>query len=256
MYNPAMMRISDITVLKSVSPISIAKKSSSKTIEFVNNLIKSKDLENFVLETRNKFNISEKGMDITKFIGMDLYALGDVNINAFKLIVDGFVTSTGLPQEYALQIFLLILFNSIIDLKYFKHEPSVPHEFVFGRRNISDKMWEYKHEVGALIVPFDISKTKLKKWIDEQWDSIVDDMDNNFTKNPFVLKVHKNTLLEEEITVLKDIDNNTFKEITNILKQKYPKQKWYESKVKKLYYDLKQRNYLQTLLNQQNPQTP
>ena len=238
------MMIKDIYVLQSVAPIKLVKRPSVKTLEFLNNLIKTKGLEDFIILTREQFKLPKKGAEILPLVGTNLYDLGDVIVNAYKLIVDSFVRDTGLPQEYTLEIFLLVVFNSIVDLRYFKCEPSNPHEFIFGRRKIADKMWEYSHEVGAVIIPFDISKTKLKKWIDLNWESITADMNNNFTTNPIILGTHKNLLLEEEISHLKDVDNKSFTEIFKIFKEKYPKDRWKLSRITKIYYDARQRNNL------------
>jgi len=249
------MKLSDVVILKGITPVKLVKTPSVKTLEFLNNLIKTKGIEEFIISTRRQYKIKEEGLDIHKLVGVNLYELGDTNINAFKIIADEYVRSTGMPIEQALEIFLLVLFNAIIDLRYFKSSPSAPNEFVFGRRKIADKMWEYPHEVGAIILPFDISKTKLKKWIDTNWESIGEEMVNNFTSDPFILGIHENLLYEEEIRQLKDKEGKSFTQVTNILVGKYPKDKWKLSRVKKVYYDARQRETLQKLKQQQIPQT-
>ncbi|KKS03554.1 MAG: hypothetical protein UU64_C0002G0103 [candidate division WWE3 bacterium GW2011_GWF2_41_45] len=256
MYTPLMLKLIDIVVLRSVNPIKIVNRPSVKTLEFLNNLIRTKGIEEFIENARRQYKISDAGLDIRKLVGVNLYDLGDTNINAFKIIADEYVRSTGMPSEQALEIFLLVMFNAIIDLKYFKSAPSDPNEFVFGRRKIADKMWEYSHEVGAIIVPFDVSKTKLKKWIDTNWKLISEDMINNFTSNPFILGIHENLIYEEEIRELKEEKGKSFAQVTEILQGKYPKDKWKLSRVKKVYYDARQRETLQKLKQQRDLQTP
>ena len=69
-------------------------------------------------------------------------------------------------------------------------------------------------------------------------------MDNNFTTNPFILRIHKNLLLEEEISRLKEIERKSFTEILKIFKQKYPQDNWKLSRITKIYYDARQRQNL------------
>lgn len=238
------MKISDITILTGVSPVKVSKRPSKKTLEFLNKLIIIKGLNDFVTLSRQQYGIPEQGLDIKPLIGYDLYAVGGVVINAYKLIVDEFVKRTGLPSEYTLEIFLVVVYNSIIDLKYFKTEPAEPIGFIFGRKEISIKMWNLQHEVGAIIIPYNASKTLVKKWLDKYWDGITDNMDNNFTDNPYVLTIHNNLLFEEEINNLKNGEGKSFTEITKLLIDKYPKEHWKVSRVKKIYYDVKMRNDL------------
>ena len=55
---------------------------------------------------------------------------------------------------------------------------------------------------------------------------------------------------------LKEEKGKSFAQVTEILQGKYPKDKWKLSRVKKVYYDARQRETLQKLKQQRDLQTP
>ena len=79
------------------------------------------------------------------------------------------------------------------------------------------------------------------------------EMSNNFTANPMIQRIHKNIIKEEEIKELKE-SGKSISQIVELFKKKYPYEKWYPSKIKKIHSDEKQRIELQKLLNSNKKQ--
>lgn len=229
-------------------PIKLANKKNPETLEFLHNLLNLTDFDTEVVKLREQCGIPKAGLPVKALIGKNLYSIGNLYLNSIQIIVNEFTKNTGLSEDYALQIALIVLYNSIVDIKNFKLSPEPRIEFVFGKENISNRMWKYNKEVGALIFPFQTSKTKIKEWLDENWDSVVTESSYNFTSNKFIQNVHKNILKEEDIKILKS-EGKSISQIVEIFKKKYPNEKWYPSKIKKIHADEKQRIELQKLLN-------
>lgn len=245
------MKICEIVVLESLKPIKIANDVCDETYEFLHNLLNLTGFEEYVVQERLRYGVSKNGLDIHKELGKDLYNLGNNYINSFLVVVNEFSRRTGLSEDYPLQIALLVFYNAIVDVKKFKKPVEPQIEFIFGKENISNKMWKYDKEVGALIFPFQTSKTRVLNWITDNWDLIVEESAHNFAPNTFIQRTHKNILIEEEIRLLKD-EGKSYTEIVKIFKEKYPDEKWYPSKIKKIHADEKQRVELQKLLSKAN----
>lgn len=242
------MKIVDVVVLKSLKPITISEKKSDETLEFLHRLFNQTKFIEEIYQLREQHSIPKHGLDIKPLIGNDIYKIGNAYINAMKVLAEEFSIKTGLSEEYALQIALLIFYNAVVDVTKFKSSIEPEIEFIFGRSNISNKMWEYNHEVGALIFPFHASKNKIIAWLNNNWDTVVNESANNFTNRKFIQATHKNILKEEEIRLLKS-QGKSISEIVKIFNKKYPEEKWYPSKIKKIHADEKQRISLQKHLN-------
>lgn len=246
-YN-AIMKIKEVTILRSLNPIEREDAPSDNSYEFLHNLQNNKEFIKNLSLKRKEYGIPETGFDINKELGKNLHSLNNNYLLGLKLIAQDFSKSTGDNEDYLLQILLLIFYNSILEVTKIKSNEVFPIEFVFGRRRVSDRMWDYNKEVGSIIIPFNITKTALKKWIDDNWDSMCNEMSDNYTANPTIQRIHKNILKEEEIKELKE-SGKSISQIVEIFKNKYPHEKWYPSKIKKIHADEKQRIELQKLLS-------
>jgi len=247
------MKISDVTILKSLNPIEVEPSPSNNSYEFLYDLQNNKKFIKGLDSIRKEYGVPDTGFDINKELGKNLYTLNNNYLLGLKLIAQNFSKSTGDNEDYLLQILLLIFYNSILEVTKIKSNEVFPIEFVFGRKRISDRMWDYDKEVGSIIIPFNITKTALKKWIDDNWESMCNEMSNNFTANPMIQRIHKNIIKEEEIKELKE-SGKSISQIVELFKKKYPYEKWYPSKIKKIHSDEKQRIELQKLLNSNKKQ--
>ncbi len=242
------MKIAEIDILKSLNPIEKENTPSDASYEFLHTLQNNNEFIKDLELKRKEYGVPEKGFDINKELGKNLSSINNNYLLGLKLVAQDFSKSTGDNEDYLLQILLLIFYNSILEVTKIKSSEIFPLRFVFGRRRVSDSMWDYDKEVGAIIVPFNVSKTALKKWIDDNWNSMCDEMSSNFTANSTIQRIHKNIIKEEEIRELKQTGKSN-SQIVEIFMKKYPDEKWYLSKIKKIHADEKQRIELQKLLN-------
>src|SRR5262249_47577095 len=123
------------------------------------------------------------------------------------------------------QLMLLIIFNACVDLDYFTGSISRPIQFIVGKKNIASAMFEYPYEIGAILIPHISSQRQLIKWIEQNWQSMEEKMDSSLFKNPYLLKIYKNTVIATEIVDLRDNEKKTFPEICNVLTNEYPEDK-------------------------------
>jgi hypothetical protein len=240
------MTIKDITILESLSPITILNKPSDKTTEVLAKMVSDQQFIDYVVKTRRIYNQPVGGIDIKPFVGYNFKDLPYVNnefvLPALQLLTDMMRQEIGLADDFTNQMMLLIFFNACIDVEYFDGFVSHPIQFLLNRSVISAELYKYNHEVGAIIIPFNVSKNSLMKWINNNWPNIEKQMDNNLTTNPYLLRSHKNTELALEILDLKDKQHKTFSKIATILTDNHPEDKRVcsEEWVKKIYYDYKQ----------------
>jgi len=241
------MKIKDIFILKSLNPIEIEKNPSDASYEFLHKLISDKKFTHEIIKRRLELGIPENGLDIKKEFGKNFYSINDRVLDALKLIGQQFSIDTGDNEEYLLQIILIFFYNSILEVTKMKPDKTYPIEFVFGNQRIFNRAYSYKRQVGAIFIPFNISKTRLKKWLDSNWNKMTDDMANNAFTNVYTDRIHKNIIKEEEIREFKEQGKSVY-QIAKIFKVKYPDERWYPSKITKIYLDEKQRLELQKLL--------
>ncbi len=239
------MTIKDIIFLKSVTPIAREKNPSPKTIEFATRFIHDFQASNFLVNTRKQFGLLETGVDIRPFIGKNLLdpitSDGDSFYGAIQLIASSLRGKMGLDDSVVDQMVLLIFFNACIDFRYFSGSITQPIRFVVGKGNIAKAAADNPQEIAAILVPFTTSQNGIVNWIKENWKNIDTQINDNLTSDPFLLKVHKNTVLASEIIDLKDNKNMTFSSIATHLTDTYPENLFVTSEewVKKTYYDFK-----------------
>ena len=229
------MNIGEIVILKSTNPIVVQDQPSPETIDFLAKSVQDPTFELFITSLRSNANIPDHKFDITPFIGKNLSEIPLINhpaiLPALRAQLNLLTKELGLSNDFTDNLLLLTLFNAIIDVKLLKGFISSPIQFIFGRQKISSALWDYPHEVGALIVPFDISQNKLVTWIEENWKSIDENLNKTLTVDPYQLTQHKNTIIALEIMELRDKQNLSFKEISVKLTDKYPKDKRFTDEI-------------------------
>lgn len=242
------MTLKDITVLKSINPITVLNHPSKKTIEYLAKLLQEPEYNNFLKIIHLHGNIPEEGFDIKKYIGKNFFKIPAFNnkliLYSLQNTAHDLSKNVGLSDDFNTQILLLLFFNAFIDVEFFDGYITTPVQFILGKKNITSQLFDYPQDVGAIIIPFSMSKTSLIKWIrdDRNWKNIQDQIDNNLTTNPYLLRLHKNTELALEIVDLKDNKKLTFSKISNLLSDKYPDDDRLKSEngIKKIYYDYKE----------------
>jgi hypothetical protein len=244
------MTTKDIIYLKSTDPITLLDEPPMpKTIEMVAFFQSNPTTSAMISAIRKQYGFPEKGLDIKPFIGKKLIGATNAGIEtivwSLYLAIDSMKQSLGVNDSFVDQFALLICFNACIDLRYFTGFISQPIQFVITKKNIASTMFEYPHEIGAILIPYVTSQNQLVKWIENNWKDIEKQMDlpETLFQNPFSLRIHKNTVITSEIIDLKDNQKKTFSKIANELTDKYPtdqrvtKEEW----VKDTYYFFKDR---------------
>lgn len=249
------MTIKDIIYLKSANPITILDKPSSETKEFVAKIITSPQFSEFTKTIRKLYGFPENGLDIKKYVGkklgQDTDILTDTTVWSIYLVVNEMKRSID-PEDGPIdQMMLLIIFNACIDLDYFTGSLTRSIDFIVGKKNIATAMFDYPYEIGAILLPYISSKRQLFAWIDKNWNDIESKMDSKLLKNPYLIRIHKNTELAVEIVDLKDNQHKSFSKISTILTDKYPEDKRLTDEVwiKDTYYFAKEKS-LQSLFPQ------
>jgi hypothetical protein len=251
------MLIQDFTVLKSVSPITIEEHPSKKTIEALGKIIADPQFHQFRELARKGNAQPPEGFSIKLFVGQNLADLPIMKIEglnfAMQLIANTLRGKLGLGEDFQSQAYLLMFFDTIIDLEHYSPFISESIKFILGKKHIASTMYDYPAEIGAILVPYSISKRQLVAWIDSQWDSIQQEMNNNLPGDPYALKIHKNIQEALEIMDLHDNKKLSFIKIATQLSEKYPNDDRFkdDSWVKQTYYDYK--TILNSLPQRPNP---
>jgi hypothetical protein len=220
------MKIHGFTILKSVSPVEILDHPSPKTIEAIGKLINNPQYSQFRENVRKVNNVPENGFDINMLIGQNLYEhpiMKNEQINyAMDLLISMLKKQMDLSKEFAPQLYLLFFFNAFIDIEYFHGFISKPIQFILTKKKIAPALFDIDHEIGAILIPFSITRRQFDKWLDEHWDDMTDQKSKNIPVDPYVVKIHKNTVLGWEIIELKDKQEFSYSKISSILTDKYP----------------------------------
>lgn len=240
------MTTSDICILKSTEPLTFIENPSKETFEYLAKLSQNSEFSEFIKTTRSQFGITDKGLDIKPYVGQNLYDLPYVSnqfvISALQIVVNDLKGKLGFSDDFIPQLILLVFFNAIVDVKHFEGFITKPIQFILGKKHIASEMFHYPYEVGAILIPFNISQNKLGKWIKDNWATIKKQMDENLTANPYILRMHKNTEIGMEIVEMRDEQKLSFPKITNLLSKKYLEDERTTSEewVKKIYKDYKE----------------
>jgi len=253
------MDFRNLHFLKSLNPIEFLEKPSKESVDFVQKILNTPDFIDFLTNIRAKYNFPDEGMDLTQFTGKNFDEIPLENTEILKttlyFLADTLRKRLNLATDFTQQIFLLLFFNSIIDVKYYEGFITDKIEFVVTKKQITSKLFDFKYEVGAILVPFNMSFNMFIKQVKPLWKDMQDEMNKNLTVNPYEIKVRKNTELAVEIIRLKDKENMTFPEIADKLysasdgtNEKLGKEEY----IKKLYYEYKL--IWEYPLNQQKPQ--
>lgn len=242
------MNVKDIKILKSLSPITVLKKPNPKTKEYLAKLLQEKPFIEFLTIMRNQNGFPTEGLSIEPFIGKNFSDIPIFNNELIRMALENemhnICKSIGLSDDFIQPMVLLIFFNAFIDVDYVEGFITEPIKFILGRKNIGSSMYDYPHEVGAIIIPYNISQNTLVKWIQNKknWAEIQKQMDETLTSDPYALRIHKNTDIAFEIFDLKHNKHLSFPKITDELSKKYPDHKYINSEewIKKNYYEFKQ----------------
>lgn len=242
------MTLKDITILKSIAPITILDKPSKQTIEYLAKIIQEPKFNDFLEALHLQCNFPKEGISIKNFVGMNFNELPVISNRLIRLSLENatheLCKSIGISDEFNTPMLLLFFFNAFIDIDYFEGFITEPIKFILGRKNIASSMFDYTHEVGAIIIPFNMSQNTLLKWVKNKknWSNIQKQMDDNLTTDPYLLRLHLNTEIALEIVDMKDNKGMSYFNIANELAKTYPNDirvkdgEW----IKKTYKDYKQ----------------
>lgn len=240
------MTFDKFLILSSTSPITTAQNPSPKTIEFLAKMFTDNATSKELCLIRMQFKLPENGFDITPHIGQNLKDISPINnefvFQSLEIVANELGCKFGLGYGFAEAFMLLIFFNAFLDVESIEAFTTQSINFIVGKKNISGELFAYPQEVGAILIPYNISQNRLISWIKENWDKIGKGMEENLSTNPYVLKMHKNTGLALEIINLKEEEKRSFSKIATILSAKYPDNDKLPSEeyIKKLYYDYKE----------------
>lgn len=240
------MELRDIKYLKSLNPIEFLDKPSKVTVEFLAKFTKDPNFVALIKQMRSYYNYPETGIDLTPFVGKNFSdTLTEENVllkDTLYLSADRLRENVGLNSDFTQQLYLLIYFNSFIDVDYYEGFITDKVDFAVTKKQIIPKLLDYKQEVATIFIPYTMSFNTFIKQAKEVWNNLQDEIDKNLTDNPYELRLHKNTELAVEITRLKDTENKTFSEISQEIFSKTDgtNEKLSDEKyIKKLYYDYK-----------------
>lgn len=235
-----------IRYLKSLNPIKLVEKPSRETQELVARLVNNPEFKEFIRLLRTTYKFPEDGLDLTPFVGKNFDDLPIEKAKILKISLYVFanelIVRMNLNPEFLQQIYLLVFFNSFIDLRYFDGLFSDKVDFAVTKKESVCKIMDYKHEVATFIIPYNIKYEEFKKQSKKLWNTMQDEMDKHLSKDPYKNKLHDNTELAMRIIELKEKDKLTFSQITNKIymesdgkDEKLSK----ESYIKDTYYDYK-----------------
>lgn len=257
-YTPIAMVINEIKYLKSLNPIEFLDKPVKETLEYLPKLLENPNFVDFVKQMRIYYKYPETGIDLKPFVGLNFFDLvtekNEILRDALYLSADNLRTLMNLHPSFTQQLYLLMFYNSIIDIDYYEGFITDTVDFAVTKKQIISKLLDYKHEVATVFIPYNLSFNAFSKATKEIWNKMQDEMDKNLTDNPYELRLHKNTELAIEITRLRENENKTFAEISQELYAKSTGENDSisdEKYIKKLYYD-----YKMLWLKPQTPEVP
>jgi len=235
------MKLGDITILSSISPVQIKEKPSDKTIEMVAKLLANQEIQLISKKLREIYKQDVKGIDIKKMVGMDLRG-DDVISNLLDTVLLAFpeqlVGEYGMHPDLMLNLTLLLYFNAFIDLEDIKINVDHPIEFLENKDEISSKFWKYPYEVCALMIPYNASRAEIKRFIDEHGEEIDEKIANNLLNRSVLSRPHKQAIRASEIVHKRDSEEKGFGKIATEMSDKYPDIPMLaeEANIRKIYY--------------------
>lgn len=236
----------EITYLKSLNPIELVNKPSKDTLELVAKLINNPEFKGFITLLRTAYKFPENGLDLKPFVGRNFDDLPLEKAETLKLTLNIFASELiirmNLNPEFLNQLYLLVFFNSFIDLKYFDGLFSDKVDYAVTKKEAVCKIMDSKHEVAIFILPYNIKYEEFKKQSKKVWNKMQDEMDKHLSSDPYKIKLHDNTELAMKIAVLKEKEKMSFNKIAEKLysesdgkDEKISKEEY----IKDVYYDYK-----------------
>lgn len=234
------MRLEDITILSSISPVQLKTNPTPLTYEFIASFITNQELHHYIEQIRAIYNPNNNA-DIKSFIGKNLFdnsEVAEVLNNTLLIFPEHLLSTYGIHKDFIINIALLMYFNAVIDIEDFQVFKNYDIELVATKKEITNKLWDLPYEACAIIIPYSSSARKLKKYIDNHTAEINNLMDKTLFKNTFLNKINENTEIATEIIILHDQDRKTFDDISKILTDKYPDNAslFEETYINKLYH--------------------
>jgi hypothetical protein len=217
------MNAKSVTILKGIDPVEVVENPSAETYEYLSMILKDERFSSMIYFNRKAFGVPEDGEAIRKIVGRKLSDILDPKnnlVSALYASVYGMLVNLNLPKEMIDQVFLLVYCNAFIDLKHFEGLTSQPIQFIAGKRNIASKMFDYPYQVGAIILPVYVSQNRLVKYIKDHWAEISKEMDNNLSDDPYINRMHKNTLIADEIMELVK-NGKTYPQVADYLNEEF-----------------------------------
>lgn len=223
------MRIDEVKILKNLNPIEITpdKEISENTWVALGKVLNDDKTYIIIEEFRKSAGLPEQGLDITKFVGKNFKDLGlNSYLGASLSIISSVISEkTGLGNAFNDQMFLLLYFNAFLDSNHYNKLPSFEIKFVAGKEQISNACWKYPHEIGAILIPVFANKQMVLDWVNAYWDTTIEkQLDTKIYDNPFAETTLQWVKIASEIISYRDKENKQFKEISNIIFDKYGKE--------------------------------
>jgi len=238
------MKIKGITILKSYNPVVIKEKPSKRTIEDVAKLASNPQFVEMRKLMRKVYGLPENGYDLSKLKPSNDKRVEDkIAMTKYTLILGASALrgKVDLADDFIPQLLLMFFFNAIIDFDDFKGFVSRPIRFIVGKANIASAMFNYPYEIGAILLPYSVTKNKFKDWVKENWSPMMSEIEK-LPDDPMGGRIHKKWLLALDIIHMRDQKKRmSFPDIAAKLIDMYPDDDKVtdEAYVKKVYFDYK-----------------
>ena len=235
------MELNDLKFLKSLNPIEFIDKPSKDTVEFIGLFLSNPEYKDLIVKLRLYSKFPETGLDLTPFVGLNFNDLPLEQTVLLKdslyIYADNLRERMGLPESFNQQLFLLLFFNTMIDCDWYEGFISEKVDFAVTKKQIVSKLFDYKHEIGVIFIPYNLSFNAFVKQTKEIWEKLQTDMNNNLPTNPYTLRLHQNTELAIKITHLKEEKGLTFSKISETVFPENHPRFGDEAYVKQIYYE-------------------
>lgn len=216
-----------MVILKSLNPLAINENPSEKMLQFAHMWIASPPVVEMRKYLAPLWKLPPQGFDITPYLGKNFDEIEYFQNPYYAMLTiglpDSILKKYNLTDAWTKLMVLTIYFNAVLDVEVNQgFVEGFPITFAVGKKAITNKLFDLgEDEAIGLLLPFQISKAQLHKWIDEHWEEIDAAMDNDFVKDIPWLETMKNWGLGKEIDELKQ-HGFTYKKIADILSDKYP----------------------------------
>lgn len=212
------MKLSDITIFKPYSrPYIVERNPSALTISLLSSIIRSPYFLEELKNIRENNPISPNGRPASSLKITDEPSLYEFIEWELKYPLNYF----GLPMSFKKSFYLLIVFNSFIDIDKVNYPDIVYLENVAEISEATNEAEERLEPFSAITFGHKITKQQAHKWIDNNWNDINESMDRSLPAFTFENGKFTNIELSDEILNL-SLSGKSTEEISEILFKKYP----------------------------------